>query len=178
MAQDPTPVAGDDGELAAAPTSPLTSLRERRRKAVKALHLDIAIPRYDPPLYVRFRPVEQKRIDFHAKRFEKSKDEDRTVLANCATLAEAVIGVFEVDDEDRKVSPLDPDVTDPADWPGFDETLAAALLDEDEVAPTSATEVIRRAVYFTDGDIIAHATRLAEWSGYTLAEAEELSAGN
>lgn len=153
------------GPRPAAPGSVLASLRDRREKARQELHLDLAVPRLDPPVYVRFAPVEQSQINRINKRHEKSKDKDRDVIINAVILAEACRGVFEVID-DEPVS-VDPDARD-GDWPRFDELLADMLgLDTDK-----ASDVVR-GLYLTDGDVIATATRLAEWSGYSIAELEE-----
>lgn len=156
-----------EGALDAAPTSRLTSLRARRQAAVKELHADLEVPRLDPPVYVRFRPVTQAETETVTKRFAKSKDKDKTVLINAVLLAQACQGVFEVidgeevsiDDQDRH-----------GDWPKFDDTLAELL----GVEATKASDVVR-ALYLTDADVISTAVKLAEWSGFNLEAIEERS---
>jgi hypothetical protein len=154
----------------AAVGSPLASLRARREKAVTGLHLDLAVQRLDPPVYVRYRPVTQAEIDQSSKLFDKSKDADKNVKANAATLAKACLGVFEVIDG-VEVS------VDPADrhgsWPRFDQQLGDLLGLE-----TNRAADIVRGLYLTDGDVIATATKLADWSGYSLSGLEEREAGN
>lgn len=161
----------ETGPRRAAPSSALASLRARRDKAREQLHLDLAVPRLDPPVYVRFAPVEQSQITRINDRHKKSKDKDRDVIINAVILAEACRGVFEViDDETVSVNPDDRD----GEWPRFDPDLAELLgLNPDE---SKATDVVR-GLYLTDGDIIATASRLAEWSGYSVADLEE-HAGN
>lgn len=153
----------------AAAASPLAGLRERRAKVRQALHLDLAVPRYDPPVYVRFKPVSDARVSSINKTLEKSKDPEKVVLANARVLAEACVGVFEVDGDGDPVS-IDPEDRE-GDWPRFDERLGQLL----GIADAAAATVVIRELYATDGDIISTATRLAEWSGYSLAELEERS---
>jgi hypothetical protein len=153
------------GRRPAAAGSVLSSLRARRDAAKKGLHLDLAVPRLDPPVYVRFAPVAQAQIDRAQKRHEKSKDVDKSVIVNAVLLADACRGVFEIiDGEEVSVDDRDRD----GDWPLFDERLAE-LLGADV---TKAADVVR-ALYLTDGDVIATAEKLAEWSGYSAEDLEE-----
>lgn len=146
------------------------SLSSRRQQAVDELWTDLKIPRYDPPIYVRFKPIEQKRIDAMTASIERSKAKDKRVAANAALLAEATIGVFEVvDGEQVSIDPEDRD----GDWPKFDMRLAELF----EVQAVKAAEVVR-AVYLTDGDIIATVMQVGEWSGYNLDEIQADFEGN
>lgn len=167
MTEEHTP--DQAGARPAAPGSPLASLRDRREKAREELHLDLAVPRLEPPVYVRFAPVEQSQINRINERHRKSKDKDKDVIINALVLTEACRGVFEViDGESVSVNPGGRD----GDWPRFDPELADLLgLNPDE---TKAVDVVR-GLYLTDGDIIATASRLAEWSGYSMADLEEHS---
>jgi hypothetical protein len=152
-------------ERPAAPGSALSSLRARRQKAAEELHLDLAVPRLDPPVWVRFAPVEQGLIDRANKRHEKSKAQDKNVVINAVILADACRGVFEViDGEEVSIDDNDRD----GEWPRFDDQLADLL----GVEAGKASDVVR-ALYLTDGDVIATATKLADWSGYSLADLEE-----
>lgn len=160
---DETPAV--DERRPAASGSPLSSLRARRDTARQRLHLDLEVPRMDPPVYVRYSPLPHGRITAITKRFEKSKDADRDVLANAAILAEACQGIYEVIDG-REVSVDDRDRD--GDWPRFDDRLAELL----GITAGKASDVVR-GLYLTDGDVIATASRLAEWSGYSAAELEE-----
>jgi hypothetical protein len=160
----------EPGPRPAASGSALASLRARREQAKDDLHLDLAVPRLDPPVYVRFAPVEQALIDRANKRHEKSKAQDKNVVINAVILADACQGVFEViDGEEVSVDDRDRD----GEWPRFDEQLADLL----GVDATKAADVVR-ALYLTDGDVIATATKLADWSGYSLADLEERAEGN
>lgn len=123
------------------------------------------MPRLEPPVYVRFAPVPHGRIEAINKRHEKSKDKDRDVIINAAVLAEACRGVYEVID-DQAVSVDDTDRE--GEWPRFDDRLAELL----GVEAGKASDVVR-ALYLTDGDVIATATKLGEWSGYSMADLEE-----
>lgn len=154
-----------DSGKPAAPSSQLSRLRDRRQKVVDALQIDYAVPRYDPPIWVRFRPVGDGEASRINKSIEKSKDDEVNVIANAKILANACLGVFEIIDG-KEVS-LDPE--NPDELTKFDERLAREL-----GLPESARGVdVVRALYATDGDVIATAQRLSEFSGYSLANVEE-----
>ncbi|NHA02039.1 hypothetical protein G5V59_26990 [Nocardioides sp. W3-2-3] len=107
-------------QSAAAVTSHLTSLRDRRAKVREELTVDFAVPRYDPPIYVRYRPLTQGQITVANKRAEKSKDPSTAVTANAvlrrtpasASSRSSAAASSSVDIED-----LD------GDWPRFDDRL-------------------------------------------------------
>lgn len=170
-------LAEETSEVKAADSSPLTGLRAARATARTKLYTDLPIPRLEG-YGVRYGIVTQRRLDQITKRFEKSKDPDRTVIVNALVLAEACQGVYEwVDGEQVSV---DPEARGAA-WPKFDERLAELLHDPEQPKPraTKASDVVRD-LYLTDGDLIATATELAEWNGYAaqiLADDPE-SAGN
>lgn len=169
--QDPEVDAAEPQGRPAAPGSALASLRDRRAQGLKKLFVDLPVPRYDPPIYVRFKPMAAARITAISKRFEKSKDPDKDVLANAVTLAEACIGIFQLDAGGAEVSV---DVEHPNDdWPRFDTTLGGML----GIEVAQAVEAVR-GLYLTDGDVIATAGKLTEWSGYTVDELEERVQGN
>lgn len=167
--------AAGPGETPAAPGSMLASLRERRAKAKEELFLDLPVPRYDPPLYVRFKPLDQSALVAGQKLIDAGK-KDREVVTkvNAGYLAGACLGLFEVADGE-KVS-IDPDdrSTDPGEWPTFGPRVAE-LLGEPGLA--RAVDVVR-SLYLTDGDIIATAGELAVWSGYTGEKLEAEFEGN
>lgn len=160
---------GADLDDTTAPTV-FAALRDRREQAKAELFTDLKIPRYDPPIYVRFKPVPQARIDGMNKAAEKSKAKDATVAANAAILADATIGVFEViDDQKVSINPSDRE----GEWPRFDSDLAELF----EVRATKAADVVRE-VYMTDGDIIATVTQLGVWSGFNLDDIQADFEGN
>lgn len=163
-------MSDDLNETTTAPATVGSNLKSRRDKAIEELFTDYKIPRYDPPIYVRFKPVPQDRIDAAEKAAERSKAKDAKVAANAAILANATIGVFEVIDG-RKVSinPADRD----GEWPKFDSGLAELF----EVQATKSADVVR-AVYMTDGDIIATVTQLGVWSGFNLDDIQKDFEGN
>lgn len=139
--------------------SGLARLKETRKAALETLHLDLSVPRLDPPVVVRFRPLTQAEIKTITKRFASNKTADSVILHNAALLAEACLGVFGLDENGEPVE-------DPDDWPGFDETLAEILgLD----GASSAVDVVR-GLYLTDGDVSSAADRLVEWSGWRRAD--------
>ncbi|HXH77317.1 hypothetical protein [Nocardioides sp.] len=147
------------------------SLRERREQARSKLYLDRRVPRIDPPVFVRFKPLSSARLEGLTRQAEKSKDPERYINGSAIAIADACVGIFEVID-DEKVS-IDPD-GDRDDWPRFDSRLAEllGLADLGKAAP------IVRALYLTDGDVTSEAAALTEWSGYAGQEADEEYAGN
>lgn len=159
-------------ERPAASTSPLANLRRRREEAIEKLYVDLPVPRYgdDLALHVRYAPVPQHKVEAVNKIAAKSKDREKNIIANASILADACLGVFAeitIDGETHEIS-VDDEHPD-EDWPKFDERLGHLLgLD----GPARATDVVRR-LYLTDGDIIATAAKLADWSGYTLENVEE-----
>lgn len=171
LADEPTIEAG---QVEAAESSPLAGLRAARAKVVATLHTDLPIPRLEG-FGVRYGIVTQRRIDQITKKFQQSKDPDRTVIINALVLAEACLGVYQwVDGEQVSVDPEDR----AGEWPKFAERLAELLHDPDEPKPraTKSSDVVR-SLYLTDGDIVSTATQLAEWNGYAaeiLADDEDL----
>ena len=150
----------------AAPDSALAGLRARREAAVQQLHKDLPVPRLDPPVFVRFRVVDQADIDEANKLMAKSKDRDRRVITNAIVLAKACLGIFEKDAHGEPVG-------DPDEWLRFDKSLAAVL----EVDLIKGSDIVR-ALYLADGDIIATCEKLWEFSGFTGDQLESEFAGN
>ena len=160
---------GDD-KAPAAKGSALATLRDRREKAVKELKKNLEVPRLDPPVFVRFKPIDQARLTAANKKAAASKEKDAEVIANAGILAEACLGVFEVIDG-VEVS-VDPDDRE-GEWPRFDKKLARLL----GVPAGKASDVVR-ALYLTDGDIISTVSTLGVWSGYAAEQLEQDTEGN
>ena len=160
----------DDGRAPAAPGSTLASLRERREAVLAAQYLDLAVPDYDPPVYVRYKPITNAKLNAATKQVAASKDRDAEVIANAGVLAEACVGVFEViDDTQVSIDPTDRDGT----WLRFDKDLARLL----GVPAGKAAEVVR-ALYPTDGHIISTVGKVGQWSGFAMDQLERDDAGN
>lgn len=163
------PATPEPGLTPAAEGSVLADLRTRRERAKAALTTDLEVPRLDPPVYVRFKPPTQARIDAANQRARNGNDKDATVLANAIVIADSCVGVFEIiDGEKVSVDPTDRDGT----WPLFDKRLARLL----GVPAGRAADVVR-ALYLTDGDVLSTSAKLAEWSGFAT-EQLELDEGN
>jgi len=151
----------------AAHGSALMSLRARRQAGEAKLFTDLAVPRYDPPVFVRFRPIPQARLSSLLKKQRNDKSPEAGLLSNLAVLAECVEGVFVHDDNGEPIAP-----DGGSEWPKFDDDLAAML----GVDGGRAADVIR-ALYFTDGDVAATADRIIEWSGYSEKNVSEATQG-
>ena len=159
--------------------SPLASLRDRRKARRKKLKLDLVVPGYDPPVYVRFRPASQSKLVQELKRAEKSKDKDAITLANASLLVEACLGVFQVDIEGTEVS-IDPDnlTTDESEWLKFGPKLGTLLADEEAGELLSKASDVVRALYDNDMALAAASTRLVEWSQSMNEELDRETEGN
>jgi hypothetical protein len=172
--------AASAGNHPAAPQSQLASLRARREKAAQKLWIDLPVPRYDPPVYVRFKPVQQAQIDAANKAIAASTSKDRILVANANVLSWACLGVYVIQDG-REVSPVDGG----DELPRFDQELAAALGN-----PTAKTtvEVMRGVLneqneregglYLTDGDVVATADAVHGFSGFRTEQYERDIEGN
>lgn len=163
-------------EPTASPTTPKTlrqGLRDRRQQAQSKLHLDRRVPRLDPPVFVRFRPLSQDELEAAQKAIEKGKAKDRTVVANANALATACIGIYELDAQGEKTSAAPDDVED---WNNvrFDENLGRELGHESMIR---ASDVVR-ALYLTEGDIVHEAGELTTWSGWANDDEAEAWSGN
>ncbi|WP_243061143.1 hypothetical protein [Nocardioides sp. SR21] len=156
-----------EGQIQAAPGSALSDLRARREQAKQKLHLDLRIPRLEPPVFVRYAPLEKPDIDEANAKIAESKDRDREVVAKSVLLAKACLGVFERDAKGRPKG-------DPASWPKFDQQIGAML---ELPADCGAVEVVR-GLYLTDGDVIVAMAELADWSAKSGQQAAEEYAGN
>ncbi len=171
---------GDDLDVTTttqADTSPLGLLRARRDQVRANLHIDLDVPRYDPPIVVRFQPVPLAEIEAFNRRYAKEKN--GSVLANAAVLAKACVAVMEYDPDggtDDEGNPLKVSL-DPEDRDGvlqFGPRLAELL---GSPMAKKAVHVVQ-ALYATDGDITSTADKLAEFSGYTGQRTESEFEGN
>lgn len=159
------------GEQPAAERSALADLRARRQALVESNHKDFEVPGWDqvgPPVFVRFRPVEQAAVDRINAKHADSKAEDRTVVLNAAVFVEHCVGVYQL--VDGQLVSIDPG--QPA--PKFDARLGDLL----GLDPDAGAIAVVRALFAKDGDIISTAWLLNEWSGFTTARAQREFSGN
>ena len=169
------PDVDEPGQIDAAPGSGLAALRGKRAHTVQSIHLDLPVQRseeiFGQVVYVRYRPYtdpERRRL---AKRFEKRKDAEADLVSNAVLLGQCTLGVFTAVERDT-----------PDDWMHMDRDLAALLLGVDEGDPAlkpieSAADVVQ-LLYVTNGDLMATAAKLSEWTGYSLEDLEEADSGN
>lgn len=155
-------------DVPAADDSPLTSLRARLAAVV--LTFDLEVPRLDPPVYVRYKAVSQRRVEEIGRLVDRRREKDKTVVFNATVLADACQGIFEVIDGE-KVSVDHEDRG--GDWPKFDQRLAELL----GVRAKKAVELVR-VLYKTDGDLITAAQKLVELSGFDSGPEELDDPGN
>lgn len=156
-----------EGETKAAPTSGLAALRAERKKIEDSLHIDLRVPRYETPLYVRYKPMETGQMQRISERARKSKAPDAVARGNAQMLAECAVAIYELGSDGEPVGT-------PDEWIKIGPELAEHL---GQPELKSATDVIL-ALFLTDGDITSTVNRLTEWSGFANAEGVEEHSGN
>lgn len=153
-------------EQPAAVGSALADLRARREALLAANYKDLEIPGWDqvgPPLFARFRPVDQAVVDRISEKHAGSKADDVTVTIHAAVFVEHCVGVYQL---------VDGNLEKVAD--GFDQRLANDLGLDDGAGAVAVV----RAMFPKDGDLISTAFLLNEWSGFTTARARREFSGN
>lgn len=168
---------GEEQVAPAAEQSPLADLRSRRARRRERMFFERPVPGMEPPIYLRFKPVEQGKFIAAAKRVEKAKNDDAVAVANAALLVDACVGVFEYDGDGHRVS-VDPAdrSPDPADWPRIDQRLGELIADEGQTL-TRASDTAR-ALFDNDMALGAMADEVLEWSRSMNETLEEEHAGN
>jgi len=173
---DPPPAVTPTGQ-----GSPLASLRARREALQEKLYLDLKVPRWDddggPAIYVRYNPSSPA---FLGKTIEKAKKQkprpdDWMVNANADALIQSCVGVFAIEDgtspekatREQMISLKDGEPT--GDWTRFDHELGFSL----GVEGVQSARAVVRKLYLTEGDLLAAANKLVEWSGVAAPEADE-----
>lgn len=157
-------------------------LRARRAAATNRLYLDRRVPRLDPPVVVRFRPLTSTEVEDAGRKIEKGKPGSRTAaIQNANALAKACIGIWEDDpdgerDEDGNLPKRSPILGDTRDWSEvrFDQELAADL----GVPKLKDAASVVLELYLTEGDVISEAGALTEWSGFARRDGDEDWSGN
>jgi len=162
--------AGEQDEVVTtAEFNPLVSLRDRRKAIIDDMFIDIKVPRWsEPEIYVRFRPISAVTLNKKVETRRKQGGEMWSILANADILADACIGIYGVmdGDLDNKISLRDGDPK--GEWTKFDGFLMEAL----GLEATRASDAVM-SLYLTEGDLIATANKLFEWSGIASNEADE-----
>lgn len=168
----------ESGEVPAQPGSPLANLRARREEIASKQFDDVEVPRWNnPALVIRYKPIEHSTIRAAQTRVEKAAKKDKAKVElgeNLGMLARGFVGLIgvmngtphalvDVDtwvemEEDHEegdyfdgFAPLGPEVA---------QTLGAAV--------ETASGCLRH-LFLADGDIMSHALRLGEFSGYQQA---------
>jgi hypothetical protein len=153
-----------------APLSILGSLRERRAQILEEQILPLAVPRWDDPkIVVKYKPVDHAIIRGIERQVDAAPKKDRAKVelnGNCDVLIRACTAVVAVlDDEEYSLR-----LNDPHGEPTiFDRDLGANL----GLEPHATAREIVKALYITDGDILAAASAIGEFSGYRNQEADD-----
>jgi hypothetical protein len=175
MTQLDTNTTSDDGHTpevnaGRAGLSVLDNLATRRQQIREDLTEDIPVPRWtDPEIVVKFAPIDHDDLNKARTVVTKAQRGARSVAeihANCDILIKACKGVVAVIDGEEYSLRVGDRNGEPT---LFDPDLAAALGLDGENATARQTV---RALYLTDGDIIATADRLVRWSGYRLQQVD------
>lgn len=167
--------------------SPLGSLKKRRAQIADKLFLELKVPRWDTPdadgergpeIWVRYRPAAPSGAAKKAEQFNRmggKKPDDWAVQLNAQVLVQCCEAVYAVqgdapeegeEDARPKISLREGDPY--GTLTKFDPDLADAL----GIENANAQAVVRK-LYFTEGDLIAAANKLMEWSGVANDEAED-----
>lgn len=148
----------------------LGSLKERRTQILEEQVLALAVPRWDDPkIVVKYKPVEHSLIRGVERRIDGAPKKDRAkfeIEGNCDVLIRACTAVVAVLDGEEYSLRLG----DPHGEPTiFDRDLGANL----GLDPACTAREVVKALYITDGDILAAASAVGEFSGYKNQEADE-----
>jgi len=149
-------------------STPLMSLKDRRKKILDELFIDIQVPRWDEPeIFVRFKPVSALKLNASIERRRKRGGDDWSLLANADVLVDSCIGVYAVMSSDKEQHLSLRPGAPKSPWTKFDSDLADALgADVDNAADTCI------ALYLTEGDLIETANKLFRWSNIANDEAD------
>jgi hypothetical protein len=161
---------GDDPRL-----SVLARLGKRREEIIAKDTITLRVPRWsEPDIWVEYKPVSHTLIKRALSAVDRAKGRDKAeaeVDANADVLiagCQRVYAKLEGEDDEFSLRPDDPR----GEYTTFDGDLADKL----DVADRRARAVVR-ALFLTDGDIIATAERLTEFSGYRINKADEEALG-
>ncbi len=158
------------------PTGVIGMLAQRRQEIVNEQVLSYPISRWTSPrLVAHFRPIEHKFLKRGAEtqeRVNKDHDADRSAATELDTNADVLINAC-ID-----IVAVLPDGTEVGVGPNgrktqFDMDMAIAL----GMPENAGTRAVCKAVFITDGDLLAAAKRLGEWSGYREQSVDESLVG-
>lgn len=150
----------------------LGGLKARRQEIVESATIDLPVPRWkDPAIVVRYKPVDHGLIRRAQNLVDKAPKNEKASLevdVNADVLIAGCVGVFALIDDDETEYSLRPG--DPhGDHTRFDPHLAENL----GLSDGANARATVRALYMFDGDLIAAAGAVIEFSGYKEAEADE-----
>lgn len=163
------------------PKSPLAHLKRIREQMESKLYIDLKVPRWgsiegSPEIYVRYGPVDNEVFESIVERRSKQGG-SWALAANAEMLVHCCQGVYAVVDGDtsKKFSLADAgDATEEEQlkkpWTRFDQALGTAL-GLPPARMTTAADICQE-LYLTDGDLLAAASAVADWSG---VESERLT---
>jgi hypothetical protein len=173
-AADPMVISGAPAprQTPAAPSSQLAGLRERRAQARQRSKLDLVVPGYDPPVYVRFRALTPEELDRITTRHAKAKSSERALRMNSTVLATACIGIFEIDPDSGEEVSVDPENRE-GDWPRFDTRLAEIL----GVKAEKADDIVQ-ALYVEKMHVLSMGDEVATWSSAADQELRRAEQGD
>lgn len=146
-------------------TSPLSSLAELRKKVADKQRLKLEVPRWFEAggvhVFITYQPASDSVIQ-KVMKFAGRKSDDASLQANYQFHVDTALEIsFEFEDGQVKV------------YKGFgDEQLSEDLGVENASARNNAA-----ALFITDGDVLALASKVGDWSGYRNQAIDEESLG-
>jgi len=173
------PSADAEAGESVAPRTPMFDLKARAREIRDNLHLVLQVPRWkEPDVFVKFKPVASEEFAATQGKRERDGGPGWVLLSYCDAIADSCEEVYfcHPDDADlphaerQKFSMTTGDPYGPKTR--FDHNLAEAL--GLIIAPDDPNKIaaIVRGLYLTDGDIIAAAGDLLDWSSRASVKAE------
>lgn len=164
--------------------SPLLNLRSRREEIAARQYDDVEVPRWDDPyLTVRYRIIDHPSIRRGQTKVDKAPKARRfetEVTVNSDLLVKGFVGLIAIIngvphalvDTDQWVE-MDED-QEAGEW--FDASRFSPLGPEIAAtlgAPAETATACLRHLFIADGDLLSHAQRLIEFSGYKQAEVDD-----
>lgn len=149
-------------EYPASSGSVLDTLRQEREAKLAGLWIDLRVPRYDTPLYVRFKPITSPALARLMARAEEGskRSDDAQFYGHIGVLAETVVGVFVKNANGECVSPLDGSLDN---LPKFEASLADGM----GIPHDGSVASIIKKFYLADGDIFRVSQAIQDFSGFS-----------
>lgn len=155
--------------------TPLFDLKAKRENLVENLYLDLKVPRWiEPEIWVRYHPLPAPQLEKQLRARSESSDDESTLNLHADILAMACEGIYATlpgHPGDKFSLRLGDEY---GRWTKFDPDIAENLLGvASNVSKKLEASFVARKLYLTDGDLIAAANEIAEWSSQESERADK-----